>query len=432
MRPNRQARRPILGKILCIQMEQANHAIVLNISDQGLGFHAVYPVMQSGRIRFSFPQPNGQRVEAVGELIWTDSRKKTGGLRFTSLPAPAREIVRDLLAEFSPSADAAPVVSAPAPAPSRPTESQCPRENAPPQQDMSARPAPPPEPATPGPEFVLLANELPDQEYPPELETFRRRSRFFPGFVTGAIVAAIAVAFLLLGGGHTAAHLRSLWEARTGAPALAQTAPSAPPLATAIPQPAAPPAQPAAPGPPVAAVPPPTQSASSVPPPSATALPSSATQSVKDDAGSPAADNASPASGNQPLAVSTAALAPAVDSTPESRIAHFAAEPSPGARPAESDSEDSSADPGSADLALAQQYLSVKEGPDRTAAANFLWAAVQKGSVTAEVTLADLYARGDGVEKSCSQARILLQAAAEKGGSAATHDLAPIIWRNCR
>ncbi len=58
MTPNRQSPRTVLDRILCIQMEPDNHAIVRNISDEGLGFHAVYPMTKSGMIRFSFPHRN--------------------------------------------------------------------------------------------------------------------------------------------------------------------------------------------------------------------------------------------------------------------------------------------------------------------------------------------------------------------------------------
>jgi hypothetical protein len=48
-------------------------------------------------------------------------------------------------------------------------------------------------------------------------------------------------------------------------------------------------------------------------------------------------------------------------------------------------------------------------------AVNLLWTGVRKGHVPAEVTLADLYARGDGVAQSCAQAHVLLEAAVQKG-----------------
>jgi len=48
---------------------------------------------------------------------------------------------------------------------------------------------------------------------------------------------------------------------------------------------------------------------------------------------------------------------------------------------------------------------------------------VGKGNLSATVTLSDLYLRGDGVPKSCDQARLLLDAAARKGGTAAANRL---------
>jgi TPR repeat protein len=90
-------------------------------------------------------------------------------------------------------------------------------------------------------------------------------------------------------------------------------------------------------------------------------------------------------------------------------------------------------DPGDEDLALAQRYLGSNSRPgDAAAATRFLWAAVQQGNVKAEIILAGLFARGDGVTKSCEQARVLLRAAAEKGSSEASTQLAQIIRSGCR
>ncbi len=52
----------------------------------------------------------------------------------------------------------------------------------------------------------------------------------------------------------------------------------------------------------------------------------------------------------------------------------------------------------------------------RSTQATSLWSAVGAGSSAAEVDLAQLYLKGDGVPRNCEQARILLRAAA-KGGS---------------
>jgi len=73
---------------------------------------------------------------------------------------------------------------------------------------------------------------------------------------------------------------------------------------------------------------------------------------------------------------------------------------------------------GAEELASAEKYLNGTPRNSREAA-QWLWKAVGKGNVGATISLSDLYLRGDGVTKSCDQARLLLDAAARKGGRAA-------------
>jgi hypothetical protein len=68
---------------------------------------------------------------------------------------------------------------------------------------------------------------------------------------------------------------------------------------------------------------------------------------------------------------------------------------------------------------------------DLTRAVALLWSSVKKGYVPAEVTLADLYRRGDGVEKNCDQARVLLVAASKKGSFEARQILEQITEQGC-
>ncbi len=75
---------------------------------------------------------------------------------------------------------------------------------------------------------------------------------------------------------------------------------------------------------------------------------------------------------------------------------------------------------GAEELAMAQKYLNGSNGArDSRQAAQWLWKAVAKQNLSATMLLSDLYLRGDGVAKSCDQARLLLDAAARKGGTAA-------------
>jgi hypothetical protein len=76
---------------------------------------------------------------------------------------------------------------------------------------------------------------------------------------------------------------------------------------------------------------------------------------------------------------------------------------------------------GSDELAVAESYLNGRHGASRdsTEAVRWLWRSVAKQNATATLLLSDFYLRGDGVSKSCDQARLLLDAAARKGKSAA-------------
>jgi hypothetical protein len=89
---------------------------------------------------------------------------------------------------------------------------------------------------------------------------------------------------------------------------------------------------------------------------------------------------------------------------------------------------------GSEELSLAEKYLNGGPGAARDSrqAAMLLWKAVAKQNLTATLLLSDLYLRGDGVSKSCDQARLLLDAAARKGAAAAAERLRNIQAFGCR
>jgi hypothetical protein len=87
---------------------------------------------------------------------------------------------------------------------------------------------------------------------------------------------------------------------------------------------------------------------------------------------------------------------------------------------------------GSQELLLAQHYLEGATGSrDATEAAKWLWKAVGKQNPSALVLLADLYLQGDGVPKSCDQARLLLVAAAKKGAPGAAEKLRRLELNGC-
>jgi PilZ domain len=64
-------------------------------------------------------------------------------------------------------------------------------------------------------------------------------------------------------------------------------------------------------------------------------------------------------------------------------------------------------------------------------AVRLLWAAVEKGNVAAEITLAELYRAGRGVTRNCVQAKILLSTAARKGSADAQRRLDELQREGC-
>jgi hypothetical protein len=84
------------------------------------------------------------------------------------------------------------------------------------------------------------------------------------------------------------------------------------------------------------------------------------------------------------------------------------------------------------DLRLAQRYLGGSMGVrDSSEAAKLLWKAVRRQNATAAVLLSDLYLRGDGVPRSCDQARLLLVAAAKRGSPLAAQQLRNLESQGC-
>ena len=387
MAMDRQSPRKVAGRILCIQVEPDNDAVVLNFSEDGMAFRALHPVTRLGPICFSFLE-NGQRVEASGQVVWTDAKEKTGGLSFSTLPRANRERIRNWLDRPGPP-ERTPGASEPAAAASKGSRASGAGQRRPNAGTVPFTPAdgvsqPPSE--LPG--FALFednALRARDTWYP-AMPYPTSGTKFFTGFFAGVIFSGIMIAILLFVFGDQVSVLLAEWKARTGAsPAEQSTTAALPPLV------AAPPLVP-----------------SGLPP-------------SRSPEAAPPSESISPASEDSKA------------TEPASKIPAETASASDHPSPATGDSQHKSANPGEEDLALAQPYLRNKSGPAGNAVAvRLLWAAVEKGNVQAEVTLADLYSRGDGVRKSCDQARVLLRAAAGKGSSEASQQLAQMIRRGCR
>ncbi|MGC1105183.1 MAG: PilZ domain-containing protein [Candidatus Acidiferrales bacterium] len=87
---------------------------------------------------------------------------------------------------------------------------------------------------------------------------------------------------------------------------------------------------------------------------------------------------------------------------------------------------------GQAEYQRAENYLNGKGvAQDPAEAAEWFWRSLEAGNTGAAIPLADLYLQGNGVSRSCTQARILLNAAARKNNSQAIQKLGQLP-ENCQ
>jgi len=86
-------------KLTYVHFEPENGGIVLNASESGISFFAIAPLHQTGTIRFTIVPSTHERIIAAGQVVWTDELKKVGGLSFAELAPDVRERVRSWLSQ---------------------------------------------------------------------------------------------------------------------------------------------------------------------------------------------------------------------------------------------------------------------------------------------------------------------------------------------
>jgi hypothetical protein len=95
----RTAPRKRASELPFIQFGEETGGIVWNVSEQGLGFQTVAPLRESGVVRLCISPNPKKQIEILGTVVWTDESKRSGGLRFTELCPESRELVRSWLTE---------------------------------------------------------------------------------------------------------------------------------------------------------------------------------------------------------------------------------------------------------------------------------------------------------------------------------------------
>ncbi len=452
-------------QLVYVELGPHNGGMMLGICEVGLTFRAVAPLRADGPIAFTFALDGKSRLQGVGEIAWAEEDGKTGGLKFTDVSAEFRAALRAWLTgesasktvgrEVTPAValpldsiekikshiregnieeikagvvappseekriqekPAAKTLLPPALVETRSTEPpsllpklrlpSAPLAPAPAPAAVSVQTSTAPETATsadpelPQPDLVPEAPAFPplqepQKEYPPLpglhqpyahvpppgeiVEEPPRLNRAAAAGIISLALAVILVALVLSFRREVGETLIRLGEALSGEDRSAV-------LLDSKPAPASPSSAPA-----------PTE-----PRPAAAKTDSSAT-TVDTNKSTPSPNSAVPES---PAAASI------------QRIEDLPAPPDGGSGQKEFD-----------------QARNILKGNHRqrdiSVAVDLLWTGVRKGFVPAEVTLADLYARGDGVERSCEQARVLLDAAVRKGSPEGRRRLAQLRQQGC-
>jgi hypothetical protein len=440
-----------LDHVAYINLNSVNGGIVLDVSNEGLGFQAVAPFAIKEPIRFSLSVGSIDGAEAAGELMWADETGKRGGLRFTFLSKQVGEQIRIWLGQ---PVSASPVFRDPAPAAAVGKEFVSARKGDATsagaegsfavdrsESFSAARSDRVPTPVEPSRASTRPASVRggfsPDLTRPEALAP--RQPRNWPpilppeeGLVAEPRLAAmsdtvpsrfnLAATLFVLALGVVIGILAIIYKHEAGESLIR--------LGEGISgethlQPAARAIEPA-PSPGVESGPvggtasdrqenhgPPAEAAPKSPPQAATEQP----------AGAP-----SPESGREALVLEARSLEPSSAGPARKAAADQTASMAERGRPAHA-----SDDKGEADLALARRYLREGSGPANGAAAvQLLWSAVQKGSSGAEVDLAELYLRGQSVRKNCEQARVLLTAANNRNNADAGQKLAELSRYGCK
>lgn len=400
--------------LLTIRLPEGNQGIVLDLSEEGLGFLAASPIDEGRSIRFVLADRSNRRSEATGQLMWKDAAGKRGGLRFTQVSSELRDLIQSYLGQEGSGAAGAD------------------------------------EPLPPG---FDVPDSFPSQIHAgigiPELEVKRPRKWNFLANATTVVAATLVAAAIWYNidgqrklpsldtiKGYVAQyvftkinHVPFGWTSK-----LDLHLPQKEKAGTAVTNAA-----------PVANVAPATE---------AKAETASATPATSPDA---PVSGLPTSGGAQVMASSGAAVAPAPQPVPTTveAAAPVAQQPRFAEMPVKADShpakavmkdEEAAKSPEAAmlatpaaavdeaddQLAAARKLLTKQNDPaNQTKGIRMLWQAVAKGNPAAEVELAGLYLSGTGVSKSCSQAVVLLKAAQSRKSATAQQKLAELPQFGC-
>ena len=370
------AQRKVSRGIAYIEFEAGSAGIILDASEKGLGFRAADAVQQLGpsRIWIWISPRSEERIEITGNVVWTDSSNKTGGLRFIETGANSSDQIRKWLWQPGELEVSHQFQHFPRPVRSAEHLPEVRRET---RHRAKLLPSPiasraKTEVDEPPPTGLLAISGLPSlstSNLPGQSQDSRASQRgiayrLATGFLVGVLVWAVVMLFQMFRP-EVGTSLIHLGEKITGI---------------------GPQQQPSSPLPSSASVP---------------AHPSPSTEAKPDVP--------------QKEALGDSALPPDFSRQVPSQS------PNP-AGPHIKEARDRSAYP----------LSPPNSAQDTSAEVTRLWSAVASGNASAAVDLARLYLRGDGAPQNCEQAKVLLRAAANGGSLEARQQLKKLRTAHCR
>jgi hypothetical protein len=371
---NRSMIRRRTQQLVYLELGKENGGVMLNLSEHGCGFQAITPV-KCGETRFGFQINGGRRIAGDGEIVWADEAGVMGGLRFLNLPVEAHREIRTWLAETNAPLEHGfgPAVAAASP------EGDPRRARAVGAADEFSVPAAgvrvaEQEPAVPPAWANLRANSYAPMDDPRYGAPFqggpaafadphRKSAAIWRGIAMMATLVALA-GLVIIYQQDVGTSLIRLGEALTGKTKASVVVPDKQQSSTATPT---------------------APDNNSVNPVADPPVQTNAANPKPDDAVLP--DEKDPATAGR--SQGSAGIVP--DASNKT-----------GGRPMS---------------ILERQGVPPKAEPVWSAgdSVESLWGAVQSGSISAEVSLAERFAHGQGVNKNCDQAKVLMKAAADRG-----------------
>src|SRR5215467_8788655 len=379
-----QRKRP--GGISYFEFEAGSGGIVLDASEKGLGFQAADTVHQTGPSRIWISPRPEERIELTGDVVWTDTSRKTGGLRFTETGVDGSRKLRNWLgqpdeSEVTPSSETFPLPAWATQAlgdlrsEDRPNTNIS-RQTAVPRAKTEVEERPVELHSIPGLPS-LFTSSVPWQGQNARQWDGRIGYRIATGFLVVVLVVA-GVALFDMVRPKVGESLIHLGEKINGSANMQPQNPSPQPASAQVPA-----QRPAA----------------------ADVKPGAVQTGGKPDV----VQKENPEDPDKTVDASKHVSL----KTPDGTIPHI--------------------EPTSKEVPNRTPYQQATvSAQGRSAEAARLWAAVASGDSSSEVELARLYLRGEGVPRNCVQAKVLLRAAAKSGSAEARQQLRKLRSSSCR